>query len=242
MKRFTTFLLVAAGLLLAAASLNAETALQAVTSAPGGSSPGRDVAETVWFQGYIADQATGDPIDGDYLVTVAIYDAALDGTLIWGPEAHDPVAVAAGWFIVELGSLTPLPVLDSPPYYVELAVDGETFEPRMKLASVPFALRADAAETTDDGDWTVAGPTIYPVSASNLAVGTTSPMAVLHVQTGDEAPLAFFGTPSGAGAASLHLAAGTDSTDGMVIAKVGPDSPMAVAGVPAASKGVIFTE
>jgi len=235
MRIHSTFLLLVAGALLAAVPVHAEAL------APGGSSPGRDVAQTIWFQGYLADQTTADPIDGEHSVTVAIYDAELDGTLVWGPEAHNPVSVAAGWFIVELGSVTPLPSLDTPPYYVELAVDGETFEPRMKLASVPFALRADAAETTDDGDWVVEGGTVYPASAETLVIGGTEGMATLHVQQGHDGPLGFFGTSSTTGAATFHMAAGVDTNDSMVIGKVGPDFPLVIGGVPMAGKGIVFT-
>jgi hypothetical protein len=231
-----TFLLTAVAVVVATVPLNA------ATNAPGEMSlPGRDIAETVWFQGYLADQATGEPTDGDHAVSVAIYDAEVDGGLIWGPETHDPVSVAAGWFIIEMGSVTSLPVLDTPPYYIELVVDGEPFAPRMKLASVPFALRADAAETTDDGDWVVEGGKVYPATAETLVVGDTRAMATVHVVRPSGGPLAFFGTPDNEGVASLHVAAGTDSSSSMVIAMVGPESPMSVGGIPMAGKGVMFT-
>ena len=215
--------------------------IHAWAAAPGGElSPGRDVASTVWFQGYLADQTTGDPIEGDYGVNVSIYDAALDGSLLWGPESH-LVTVSAGWFVVELGSVIPLPTLDSPPYHVELEVGGETFEPRMKLASVPFALRAGAAETADDGDWVVSGGTLYPATAETLVIGGTQGMATLHVQQGHDGPLGFFGTSSTTGVASLHLTAGVDTNDAMVIAKAAPGFPLVIGGVPMAGKGLIFT-
>ena len=102
----------------------------------------RDIQETMWFQGFLADVDTGDPINGTVDITAEILDAAAAGTNIWGPEPHNGVIVTEGWFNIELGSTDALPNFDDPPYYLELTIDSETMDARQKLASVPMAYHA----------------------------------------------------------------------------------------------------
>jgi len=67
----------------------------------------RSTASTVWFQGFLADDATGDPINASYNIVARIYNAAGGGALLWGPETHPAVTITEGWFNVELGSVAP---------------------------------------------------------------------------------------------------------------------------------------
>jgi hypothetical protein len=107
----------------------------------------RSTAQTVWFQGFLADQATGDPINASYNIVARIYSAAGGGVLLWGPETHNAVAITEGWFNIELGSVvSPLPTFASPPYYLSLQVNGEYLTPRLKLASVPSALQSATSD------------------------------------------------------------------------------------------------
>lgn len=110
---------------------------------------GRSVQATIWFQGFLSDEATGEPVDATHTVTARIYDAEVGGVSVWGPESHVGTVVSAGWFSIELGSIAPpLPAFDAPPYYLEIWIGGEMLEPRLKLASVPSALQSGSA---DDG-------------------------------------------------------------------------------------------
>jgi hypothetical protein len=108
-------------------------------------SPGEDrsTAGTVWFQGFLADDATGDPINATYNIVARIYSLAAGGVLLWGPETHAGVTITEGWFNIELGAtVSPLPTFATPPYYLSLQVNGEYLTPRLKLASVPSALQS----------------------------------------------------------------------------------------------------
>ena len=68
-------------------------------SAPGPS------ATIVNYQGRLAD-IEGNPLDGTYGMTFALYDAPTGGALMWGPESHAAVPVSDGLFSVGLGNQT----------------------------------------------------------------------------------------------------------------------------------------
>lgn len=103
----------------------------------------RDIQETIWFQGFLADVATGEPITGSYSISARIYDSEGGGTSLWGPETHFGIPVDTGWFNIELGSIIGgLPAFDTPPYYLQLTVEGELLNPRLKLGSVPSAFQS----------------------------------------------------------------------------------------------------
>ncbi|MBD3349593.1 MAG: hypothetical protein GF400_10425 [Candidatus Eisenbacteria bacterium] len=107
----------------------------------------RDIQETIWFQGFLADSSTGDPIDATYDIVARIYDHPTVGSLLWGPETHNSVTINEGWFNIELGSVvSPLPDFGDPPYYLRLTVNGENLTPRLKLASVPSAFQSSNSD------------------------------------------------------------------------------------------------
>jgi len=113
-------------------------------SAPGPS------ATTVNYQGRLADHS-GNPLDGTYGMTFALWDAATGGNLVWGPESHAAVPVSQGLFSVGLGGQTsggiPTSVWNGD-RYLEIAVGGETLSPRELIRSVPIA---GMALTVPDG-------------------------------------------------------------------------------------------
>jgi len=152
----------------------------------GGETP-RDVASTVWFQGFLADVDTGEPINDTFTVIARIYAVPVGGAALWGPETHGSVEVTEGWFNIELGAnIGGLPAFDSPPYYVGLTVDGEAMMPRLKLASVPSALHTDSS---DDGtQWY---ETSYGIAyAGTVSVGTSWPQELFTIHApwwGDDA-------------------------------------------------------
>jgi hypothetical protein len=165
-----------------AASLDLDAA--SVGFAPGAPAAGdRTVAQTVWFQGFLADGTTGDPVNATYDVIAQMYTAESGGTSLWGPETHASTPILNGWFNIELGKTAALPAFSSPPYYLQLTVNGEILAPRLKLASVPSSLRAQSAEgAPDDGDWSVAGSNIYRLTG-NVGIGDATPDGRFDVQS-----------------------------------------------------------
>jgi hypothetical protein len=99
------------------------------------------------YQGRLTDPGTGDPKpDGVYNVTFNIYNAGTDGNLIWS-EAQ-AVTVSGGLFNVLLGSVTALSVddFDGTARWLELVVEGETLNPRVRIVSTPYAIQAEEAK------------------------------------------------------------------------------------------------
>ncbi len=108
---------------------------------------GRAVPGTVWYQGFLAGVDTGAPINDTVEIVAELFDTAVDGTGLWGPETHSGISVVEGWFNIELGSIeSPLPDFATPPYYLQLTIDGGPFDSRMKLASAPTAIRASETD------------------------------------------------------------------------------------------------
>ncbi len=116
----------------------------AAPAAPGPS------ATTVNYQGRLADPA-GNPKNGTFGMTFALYDAPTGGNLVWGPESHAAVPVSNGLFSVGLGSQTAGGIPTSAwngDRYLEITVGGETLAPRELIRSVPIA---GMALTVPDG-------------------------------------------------------------------------------------------
>jgi hypothetical protein len=156
----------------------------------------RSTAQTVWFQGFLADDATGDPINASYNIIARIYNAAGGGTLLWGPETHAAVTITEGWFNIELGSIvSPLPSFASPPYYLLLQVNGEYLTPRLKLASVPSALQAAKSDLLPF-DGTYSGGTADAFNVYADGVGSGDGVYVWRANGADAAFAVYAGTTS----------------------------------------------
>jgi hypothetical protein len=122
------------------------------------------VPNVMWFSGTFRP-ANGLPIAPVEVMTVAIYQEQAGGAPLW-QETQNLVVRADGRYDVLLGSTTTdgLPrdlFATGDPRWVGVRVNrtGETEQPRVALASVPYALRAADADTLGG----------YPVSAFLLA-------------------------------------------------------------------------
>jgi hypothetical protein len=117
-----------------------------------------DVPLVANYQGQLLDQATGNPLDGDFDMEFRIYDEASLGTLLWS-ESHSDVEVREGIYNVTLGSVNPLDPADfdllSPAdnRWLEIRVEGEAFSPRQQCTSVLFAINADRLDGMDSTEF-----------------------------------------------------------------------------------------
>jgi hypothetical protein len=91
---------------------------------------------------------SGAPTTGPHDFTFTLYDAATQGTSTW-TETQTALNVNEGVVITTLGANTALTlaVLNGDPRYLEVTVDGTVLSPRLAVTSVPYAIRALAANT-----------------------------------------------------------------------------------------------
>ncbi len=130
-------------------------------------------------QGALTD-ASGLPLEGEYTLTFAIYDAADSTTPLWTQVFTEEVV--GGHFAVRLGSdpSNPLPaaLIDGSPRWVGLTVDSEAELPRLFLDSVPHALVSRA----------VSGG---PVNASSISVNGVEVIGADGTLTSGALPIGF---------------------------------------------------
>ncbi|MFH1865113.1 MAG: hypothetical protein ABIK85_04460 [Candidatus Eisenbacteria bacterium] len=167
-----------------------------------GSDAPRDIQETIWFQGFVGDAGTGEPVNATYTVTARMYDAEVGGASVWGPETHVATVITDGWFNIELGNVIGgLPAFDTPPYYLQLTIDGELLSPRLKLASVPSAFQSLGA---DNGlNLPYAGN--YGSSGDAFSITNTGPNSCgyFRINNAASSATAVYGNHNGTGAALL---------------------------------------
>ncbi len=110
------------------------------------------------YQGELRDPTSGEPVpDGEYNMTFLIYDLQFGGTPLW-QSSHDstngnPIQIQDGIFKVLLGSGTGDPLsaslFNGADRWLEMVVEGETLEPRQRLASVPYAIVSENSRLLD---------------------------------------------------------------------------------------------
>jgi hypothetical protein len=108
----------------------------------------QSVPQLINYQGRLTD-SSGQPIDGMREMRFRLLDAdTLSAGVLWS-ETHSSVQVDKGIYHVILGSVNPLPpsAMSQADIFLEVRVEGEILRPRSQITSVPFAHKADQANT-----------------------------------------------------------------------------------------------
>ena len=101
------------------------------------------VPQTLSYQGVLTNANGNVVADGDYTLTVTLYDAATDGTALW--TETQTTTVAGGIFSVILGSSTALELPFDQPYWLGVALGQDPeLTPRLALTAAPYSLSARA--------------------------------------------------------------------------------------------------
>jgi hypothetical protein len=102
------------------------------------------------FQGILKD-TTDNPIEDDiYAIKFTIYDDSVSGSALWETAGFVPIQTYKGLFQHVLGSTNPIPdsIAEFDNLWVGIKVNLEPeMMPRTRLASVPFSLSAQYADT-----------------------------------------------------------------------------------------------
>jgi hypothetical protein len=110
------------------------------------------VPRLINYQGILTDTEQI-PIDGPHDLTFMIYPDSVTTTAYW-TEVHNSVDIDMGLFNVILGSTTPIPdsLFANGERWIGITVDSDPeMAPRMKITSVPWALRAAVADSVLNG-------------------------------------------------------------------------------------------
>lgn len=105
-----------------------------------------DPPAQVPVQGYLTD-SQGVPLDDQTAITVKVFDAESGGSALHSEQLT--VSPQAGSFTAHLGTNQPLDLAifrDNDNLWLEVAVEGEVLEPRLRIATAPYAAAAGFAE------------------------------------------------------------------------------------------------
>ena len=178
------------------------------------------VPQLINYQGTLTD-ADGNPLDGSYVITFYIYDAASARGELWHEE--QTVVVGDGIYSVQLGAVIPFPayLFHSDDLYLEVVIHNpdtgsdEILTPRQRLISTAFAMKAGDAETLNGYE---SSDFLSSMEPSSMEANT--PLVVLSItNTGDGDALS--GSASGSSAKGVYGAA-------KVLAPVGGDKRFVV--------------
>ncbi len=114
-------------------------------------------------QGRLLD-STGAPLDGSLPLRFALYDVETGGTALWSEDTTGDFT--NGYYTSTLAALQAVD-FDGDDVWLGITVDGGTELDRVKLASVPFAIRSLSADTAVSAD-----------TATNLDGGTINATSI----------------------------------------------------------------
>ena len=101
------------------------------------------VPRIISYQGILLGSNEQPVPEGNYKITFKLYDDI--NTLIW-TEVHNQVFVGGGLFHIMLGTVDPFNIPFDKPYFLGIQVGSDPeLQPRMPLASVAYAIRAEDA-------------------------------------------------------------------------------------------------
>lgn len=189
-------------------------------------SAGAQVPQYMNYQGILRD-SSGNLQDGTFSMVFKIYDAETSGNAVYNSAGTATnVTVSNGLYNVQLTANAS--IFDGGDRWLEIAVEGDTLSPRLKINSVAYAIRAEAADTattatnanyaTLSGTATIAGDadTVDGFSASSTPTADTlypldSDGKISGVPVSAEAASGFALFVDGRIGAAENICVGTDS-------------------------------
>jgi hypothetical protein len=104
------------------------------------------------YQGRLTD-SSGKPLDGSYNLTFRIYDAETAGNLLW-QGTYSNALINRGTFNVLLGDVSDTgfnfaTLAFDKPYWLEIKVGNEVMNPRQRIASAGYAIKAEKADVAE---------------------------------------------------------------------------------------------
>ena len=189
------------------------------------------VPQGISYQGVLTELSGNVVVDGNYVLTFRLYDAATGGNELWS-EIQALVAVTDGVFSVTLGAVTGLSLPFDQPYWLGVSVGaGAELTPRLQLTSAPYSRTAATAQAVAQGAITTAMLSDSIVTGANIITGavTTDHLAMDAITSGQIVDSTITGADI-SGSATLNIASLTTSGN-VGIGTASPASKLEVAGV-----------
>jgi len=147
------------------------------------------------YQGKIADSGGTAVADGSYGFMFELYDAASGGNVIWtetwtATTTAGAITIADGVFSVALGTSTAMAasLFTSDTIYLQVYFDAggdgsfeETFAPRKRLTSSPYAFNADAVDGLSATTTATASQLLALDSNAGMSVNSVTTTGSIYV-------------------------------------------------------------
>lgn len=109
-----------------------------------------EIPQTISWQGVLTD-AEDNFLNGNYDITVKLYDAYTDGTELWS-ETHNDLEIDNGLTNIILGSITPFDLPFNNQYWLEITVGSNAPLNRIALNSTPYSFYSKKTNNVFTGD------------------------------------------------------------------------------------------
>ncbi len=104
------------------------------------------IPKLISYQGALSDSTGAAIADGEYTIHFRIYDDSTNGILLWKERAN--MHLIRGVVIHSLGSVEPLTLAFTKPYWLGMAIDGEPeLRPRLQFTAAAYSLASAASES-----------------------------------------------------------------------------------------------
>lgn len=117
----------------------------------------------IGHQGILTDSLGNPIVAGSFELTFSLYDQQNGGTLLWTEQ--QTVSVEEGLFTALLGSVNPIDLQFDKPYWLDVEVDGDVLDPRLRFTASPYSRRAAAVDSVGPEAFR---PGLIPLSSLNL--------------------------------------------------------------------------
>ncbi|GAB5555100.1 MAG: hypothetical protein Sapg2KO_46910 [Saprospiraceae bacterium] len=140
------------------------------------------IPQLISYQGFLTDNDRA-VADGDYSITVKIFDAATDGNELWTETLT--VSTINGLFATSLGAVTPFNLPFDQAYFLSTTFDGTELLPRTAMTASPYAFNSIQAgnpfalDNADDS----AQEVVYVDADSKIGLGTNTPNTNVHIKS-----------------------------------------------------------
>jgi hypothetical protein len=195
------------------------------------------VPQTLSFNARMTDSTTGVPFSGPQAMAFGIFSA--DGGAVWSEDAGSILFASDGTVNTEIGLVNPLgpSIFNGPKLFLEVKVGTTVLSPRIPLASVPYAMRADRANSADNAN--TVGGVLAADFQRRVGGSCVAPQAIRSIDQGGNV-LCSAPVPGPQGDAGVKGDKG-DKGDKGEPGDAGPQGPPGTSGVIAVNNGLVFS-